>query len=128
MLIAAIVSIVIGLIKEGFPDGLVDGVSIAMALVIITVVSSINNLISERKLAKLVLLNNVKRPVMVIRERNDMLIDIWELVVGDIYHVKAGSEIPAESLYLHGGRMLIDESALTGESAYVDKLPATFDN
>ena len=91
MLVAAIVSIVIGLIKEGFPDGLVDGVSIAMALVIITVVSSINNLISERKLAKLVLLNNVKRPVMVIRERNDMLIEIWELVVGDIYHVKAGS-------------------------------------
>ena len=76
MLVAAIVSIVIGLIKEGFPDGLVDGVSIAMALVIITVVSSINNLISERKLAKLVLLNNVKRPVMVIRERNDMLIEI----------------------------------------------------
>ena len=56
LLIAAIVSIVIGLIKEGFPDGLVDGISIVIALVIITVISSFNNYRSEAKLAKLILL------------------------------------------------------------------------
>ena len=67
LLVAAIVSVIIGLIKEGFPDGLVDGISIAFALIIITVVSSANNYISERKLATLVEINNVKRPVNVIR-------------------------------------------------------------
>jgi magnesium-transporting ATPase (P-type) len=67
LLVAAIVSVIIGLIKEGFPDGLVDGISIALALIIITVVSSFNNYISERKLAELVEINNVKRPVCVIR-------------------------------------------------------------
>ena len=67
LLVAAIVSVIIGLIKEGFPEGLVDGISIALALIIITVVSSFNNYVSERKLATLVRINNVKRPVTIIR-------------------------------------------------------------
>jgi len=45
---AAAVSIVIGLVKEGFPDGLTEGLSICLALVIIITVSSANNYSSER--------------------------------------------------------------------------------
>jgi len=54
LLLAAIVSIIIGCIKEGFPEGLVDGVSIMLALTIISVVNSVNNYISERKLRDLI--------------------------------------------------------------------------
>lgn len=50
---AAVVSIVIGIIREGFPEGLVEGVSIMIALVIIFVVNSGNNWISERALAEM---------------------------------------------------------------------------
>lgn len=52
---AAVVSIIIGLIKEGFPEGLTEGVSIMIALVIIFVVNSANNYMSERQLAKMVM-------------------------------------------------------------------------
>ena len=45
---AALVSVVIGILKEGFPDGLTEGLSIMIALVIIIVVNSANNYASER--------------------------------------------------------------------------------
>ena len=56
---AAIVSVCIGLIKEGFPEGLIEGTSIMIALMLIIIVNSGNNWISERRLAKLVALSEV---------------------------------------------------------------------
>jgi len=50
---AAVVSIIIGLIREGFPEGLTEGLSIMIALVIIFVVNSGNNYMSELQLAKM---------------------------------------------------------------------------
>ena len=58
LLVAAIVSIIIGLITDGFPEGMVDGVSIGFALIIVTVVGSYNNWVAENKLAKLIILSN----------------------------------------------------------------------
>lgn len=54
LLAAAAVSIVIGLIKDGWPEGLIEGISIMIALVIIIAVNSGNNWISEKQLANLV--------------------------------------------------------------------------
>ena len=51
---ASLVSMVIGVINEGFPAGLIEGTSILIALFIIIVVNSGNNYISERRLADLV--------------------------------------------------------------------------
>ena len=51
---AACVSVAIGLIREGFPQGMIEGTSILIALVIIIVVNSANNYASERQLAKMV--------------------------------------------------------------------------
>jgi len=48
-----VVSIIIGVIREGLA-GLTDGLSILLALVIITVVNSSNNFASERKLRDLI--------------------------------------------------------------------------
>jgi len=54
LLMAAFVSIVIGVGQHGFPDGMVEGTSILIALFIIIVVNSGNNYVSERRLADLV--------------------------------------------------------------------------
>ena len=54
LLAAAIVSIIIGCIKDGFPNGLIDGISIFIALIIISVVNSVNNIVSEKKLRDLI--------------------------------------------------------------------------
>ena len=55
---AALVSLAIGLYKEGFPTGLIEGTSIALALLIIVSVTSVNNYISEKRLAELVALSD----------------------------------------------------------------------
>ncbi len=54
LLAAAIVSIIIGCIKDGFPNGLIDGISIFVALFIISAVNSVNNIVSEKKLRDLI--------------------------------------------------------------------------
>lgn len=51
---AAVVSLVIGLGQHGFPDGMIEGTSILIALCIIIVVNSGNNYLSEMRLAELV--------------------------------------------------------------------------
>lgn len=56
MLGAAVVSCIIGLIQHPFPEGMLEGTSIMIALCIIIIVGSGNNYASERRLAKLVAL------------------------------------------------------------------------
>ena len=47
LLVACIVSMTMGYFKDG-PSGLVEGISIAIALVLITAVSSYNNYVAEK--------------------------------------------------------------------------------
>jgi Ca2+-transporting ATPase len=54
---AAIVSIAIGLYREGSIYGLIEGTSICIALVIIVSVTSVNNYYSEKRLADLLALS-----------------------------------------------------------------------
>ena len=63
---AAVVSIIIGLVQHGFPEGLIEGTSILIALNIIIFVNSGNNYLSEKRLADLVNLSD-KQEVAVCR-------------------------------------------------------------
>ena len=67
LLAACIVSLIIGYINEGLPKGLIEGTSIAIALVIIVSVTSTNNYLSERRLAELVKVSNAQK-VAVFRD------------------------------------------------------------
>ena len=67
---AAVVSIIIGIIREGFPEGLTEGLSIMIALVIIFVVNSGNNYMSERQLANM-LMQCDKKEIAVWRGKTD---------------------------------------------------------
>ena len=103
LLAAAAVSIVIGLIKDGWPMGLIEGTSIMIALVIIIVVNSGNNWISERQLANLVALQDIQE-VAVHRgsEYDTKTIDSSELLVGDIVSFKDGEKVPADMVLVEG--------------------------
>ena len=101
--------------------------SICIALTIISVVNSANNYISERKLAKLLILSDASWIVKVVRNGYQMVVHASKLVVGDIYEVKMGAQIPAESVLVKG-HVFIDESPLTGESDIKEKKPVNKDN
>jgi H+-transporting ATPase len=60
--------------------------------------------------------------VRVLRDSRWQLIPAQDLVPGDVVHVRMGDLIPAD-LLLHDGHILVDQSALTGESAPVEVGP-----
>jgi len=96
------VSIIIGLIQHGFPGGLIEGVSILIALNIIISVNSVNNYFSEKRLADLVKLSD-EMMVTVFRNSSETItIDSEQLVVGDLVYIESGMKVPADMLMISG--------------------------
>jgi P-type E1-E2 ATPase len=117
---AAVVSIIIGLIQHPFPEGLIEGTSILIALNIIIFVNSGNNYLSEKRLADLVNLSE-KQMVGVWRGSNETVtIDANDLVVGDLIYIESGMKVPADLLMVSGQDIAAVEADLTGEP---DMLP-----
>ena len=81
---AAVVSLIIGVVQEGFPEGLIEGTSILIALVIIITVTSGNNYMSEKRLAELVALSNEQEVAVFRGKAEAQTIDAKDLVVGDL--------------------------------------------
>jgi magnesium-transporting ATPase (P-type) len=125
---AAVVSIAIGLYKEGFPYGLIEGTSIAISLVIIVSVTSVNNYYSEKRLADLLALSE-KLEVQVYRNSDKAItVDSEELVVGDLIEFKQGDKMPADVIMIEGQDVITEESELTGESESFPKEPVDLIN
>ncbi|EDK43998.1 conserved hypothetical protein [Lodderomyces elongisporus NRRL YB-4239] len=132
--IAAVVSLALGLYEtfgsgtqyddEGKPLPKVDwveGVAILVAVCIVVIVGAANDYQKERQFAKL----NAKkedRELIVVRNGEQKLISIYDLLVGDIINLQTGDIVPADSI-LFQGEVECDESALTGESATIKKVP-----
>jgi len=59
----------------------------------------------------------------VLRDGTWQEIPARELVPGDIVHIRLGDIVPADAILGNGKYLLVDESALTGESLPVEKKP-----
>jgi len=59
----------------------------------------------------------------VLRDGKWQEIPARELVPGDIIHIRLGDIVPADAVLGNGDYLLLDESALTGESLPVEKKP-----
>lgn len=60
------------------------------------------------------------KEALVIRDGNEMLIPIENVVIGDTIIVKPGGKIPVDGIVL-SGTSSVDEAMITGESIPVDK-------
>jgi len=120
---------VVGLIQEGWPKGMIEGVSIIISLAIICTVNSGNNWMSEKRLADLVNLSE-KQDVAVYRgnEKETITIDAAELLVGDVIKFEPGMKCPADLILLEGQDTACDEGELTGEPLEIVKDPITESN
>jgi Ca2+-transporting ATPase len=63
----------------------------------------------------------LKPQALVIRGGKRKIIDIRELVPGDLVVLGAGDKVPADGVYFDGTNLLVDEAILTGESAAIEK-------
>lgn len=52
------------------------------------------------------------------------MVNIYEVVVGDIMHLEAGDVVTVDGVILDGYNISCDESAATGESDAIAKVPA----
>lgn len=62
------------------------------------------------------LMNQVQIHVEVIRDGKQVTIPIAEVVVGDLVSLRAGDVVPADLHVVEASGLMVDESALTGES------------
>lgn len=128
LLAACVVSLIIGYINEGLPNGLIEGTSIAIALVIIVTVNSVNNYLSERRLAELVKLSD-KQKIPVFRNSEKPIdIDGEDLVVGDLFYFEEGDKIPCDAILIEGQDVTCIEAELTGEPDALEKVRVTEEN
>ncbi|KAG1747134.1 Ca-transporting ATPase [Suillus paluster] len=126
--IAAVVSLALGLFQDfgtTLPAGeppvdWVEGVAIMIAVLIVVVVGSLNDWQKERQFK---VLNEKKeeRGVKVIRNGVERLIDVKQVVVGDVALLEPGEIVPCDGIFLSGHNVKCDESAATGESDAIKK-------
>lgn len=111
LLIASALSFLLGEKIEGF---------VILFIISINIVISV---IQEKKASNaLEALKNMNAPhSLVLRNGKLEKILASELVPGDIVHLEAGNIIPADIRWIEEHNILVDESALTGESVPVEK-------
>ncbi|KAI6165548.1 Ca-transporting ATPase [Pisolithus thermaeus] len=128
--IAAIISLALGLFQDfgtprtpGEPPvDWVEGVAIMIAILIVVIVGSLNDWQKERQFK---VLNEKKeeRGIKVIRNGIEHVIDVKEVVVGDIALLEPGEIVPCDGIFLSGHNVMCDESAATGETDAIKKAP-----
>lgn len=122
LIAAALVSIGVG-----FLPGEEARVTEAALIVFILVLNGIFGFIQDYRAEKSIqALKKMSTPdVKVLRDGEKLEIDSGEVVPGDIIFLEAGSSVPADARLIEADGLDADESALTGESAEVDKKPET---
>ncbi|KAM0359560.1 hypothetical protein ACHAPY_009790 [Fusarium culmorum] len=104
------------------PVDWVEGVAILAAVAIVVVVASHNDWQKEKAFVKL---NTKKddREVKVLRSGKSMLINVADIVVGDVIYLEPGDLIPVDGIFIDGHNVKCDESTATGESDALKKTP-----
>ena len=96
-----------------------DGIAILLILIINAAIGFYMEFKAHKSVAALKKLSSI--PAKVLRGGKLNEINSAEIVPGDITFIEAGDMIPADGIIIRSTQLLIDESALTGESVPVEK-------
>ncbi|CAM0907522.1 unnamed protein product [Alopecurus aequalis] len=114
LLVCAAVSLGFGIKEHGLKDGWYDGVSIFLAVFLVSAVSAVSNHSQAKRFDKLASeSDNISVTVVRAARRQD--ISIFDIVVGDVVILKIGDSVPADGVFLQGHGLQVDESSMTGE-------------
>ncbi|KAJ4748353.1 Calcium-transporting ATPase [Rhynchospora pubera] len=120
LMVAAALSLALGIKTEGIKEGWYDGGSIAFAVFLVIVVTATSDYKQSLQFKHLnEEMQNIH--VEVIGSGKRLSVSIFDLVVGDAVPLKIGGQVPADGLLISGQSLAIDESSMTGESKIVRK-------
>lgn len=91
-----------------------ETLGIAVSVFLATFISALSEYGSEKAFEKLSEENSLIK-VKVLRDSKKTIINIDEIVVGDIIYLESGDKVPADGIIIDG-ELYIDESSLTGET------------
>lgn len=129
--VAAAISLALGLYETfgaehppGSPTPVdwVEGLAICIAIVIVVLVTALNDWQKEQAFARL----NAKkeeREIKVTRSGRVVMISVYDVLAGDIVHLEPGDVIPVDGIFVDGSDVKCDESSATGESDAIRKTP-----
>lgn len=83
---AAIVSTVLGVLKDGIREGALEGISIFIAIALIVVTTAGNNYMKDKQFRKLNAIAS-KKNVNVYREGSLINMSVYDLLVGDVVEI-----------------------------------------
>ena len=95
----------------------------ALLIFLIVFASSLLGFFQEKGAVRAVekLLSLVKIKTLVLRDGKNVVIDIEQIVPGDIVTLSAGNIVPGDCFILEACNCYVDEATLTGETFYVEK-------
>ena len=135
LIVAAIVSLALGIYTDatnheevpcetGYCEpprvDFVEGLAIMVAVIIVDLVGSLNDWQKERQFRTLDAKKEA-RDVTVIRNGSETLLNVHDVVVGDIVRFEPGEVLAFDGVLVRGYNVKCDESSVTGESDMIVK-------
>jgi len=114
-----ILILIIAAIAAYYVGDTIDAVVILVVVVINAVVGFIQEYRAEKAMEKLKGL--ISTEAVVFRDGQEQTVPAGELTLGDIVLLEEGDNVPADLRIIESYDLLIDESAMTGESLPVEK-------
>ena len=121
LLVASIISLIIGVAKDGLKTGWIEGTAIFFAVFLVVSISSYMNYQEMEQFLKLSRENKLKK-VLVIRDGMEKEISIEDILVGDILKLRIGDIINVDGFVFGDAKVGMDESPVTGESEIMWKV------
>ena len=121
LLFASIVSLIIGVAKDGLFTGWIEGTAIFFAVFLVVSISSYMNYQEMEQFLKLSRETKLKK-VLVIRDGREKEISIEDILVGDILKLRIGDIINVDGFVFGDAKAGMDESPVTGESDVMWKI------
>ncbi|MBX4196798.1 cation-translocating P-type ATPase [Candidatus Pacearchaeota archaeon] len=111
--------LIFALVLSLIADEIVDSISILAILLFNAIFGFMQEYKAEKAIEALKRLSGLQ--ALVLRDGKQTMIEVKELVPGDIIMVEEGSKIPADSRLLEHFNLQVSEASLTGESVPVSK-------
>ena len=121
LLVASIVSLIIGVAKDGIKTGWIEGTAIFFAVFLVVSISSYMNYQETEQFLKLSRETKLKK-VLVIRDGREKEISIEDVLVGDVLKLRIGDIINVDGFVFGDAKAGMDESPVTGESDVMWKI------